>query len=162
LDIGDVVVGINETEIESWGAVSVYMATALAGSNVTIHLLGKAPVSITLAPNELNATRGYIGIYGADYWEPKPGWEWIPGGPMYAFHMSQILTWCYIILISIALFNLLPIPIFDGDKILSNGLSLYIKDEQKIKMIMWPARIISIAIVLLSVILSIVTGKGLF
>ena len=128
---------------------------------MTVHTLTDT-FNITLAANPSNVSRGYIGIYGADYWEPKPGWEWIPGGPMYAFHMSQTLTWCFIILVSIAIFNLLPIPVFDGDKLLSNGLSLITDDEKKIKMVMWPLRILAIVIVVGSIVLSIITGKTLF
>ncbi len=161
LQIGDVIIGLNETEIDTWGSVSVFMADAPAGAPVTIHTLTDS-FNITLTGNPANASRGYIGIYGADYWEPKPGWEWIPGGPMYAFHMYQILTWCFIILVSIAIFNLLPIPVFDGDKLLSNGLSLLTDDETKIKKIMWPARILALVIVIGSIVLSLITGKALF
>ena len=81
---------------------------------------------------------------------------------MYAFHMQQILFWCFIILFSVAIFNLLPIPMLDGDKLLSNGLSLVIDDEKTIMKIMLPLRIISLGIILLSIALSLITGKGLF
>ncbi|MGY5854240.1 MAG: site-2 protease family protein [Candidatus Thorarchaeota archaeon] len=161
LEIGDVITGLNETTIDSWYAVSLYMVNASSGDSVTIHTLDGS-ADVILAANTANASRGYIGVYGADYWEPKPGWEWIPGGPMYAFHAQQILNWIFIILFSIGLINLLPIPMFDGDKLLSNGLSLLTDDEKKIKMVMWPARLISIGIILLSIILSLVMGKALF
>jgi membrane-associated protease RseP (regulator of RpoE activity) len=161
LDIGDVIIGLNDTEIANWTAVSIYMNGALAGDQVTIHTLDGGSVTIILAAHEQNTSRGYIGIYGSDYWEPKPGWDLILT-PMFVFHLQQIIFWCYLILISIALFNLLPIPVFDGDKLLSNGLSLVIKDEKKIKYIMWPVRIAALAIVLLSIIFSFIMGKGLF
>jgi hypothetical protein len=50
----------------------------------------------------------------------------------------------------------------DGDKLLSNGLSLFINDEKTIKRIMWPMRILSLAIVLLSIGLTLWYGKALF
>ena len=81
---------------------------------------------------------------------------------MFVFHAQQIVLWCYIILISLALFNLLPIPALDGDKLLSNGLSLFIKDEKKIKYIMYPVRIAAFLIVVVSIVLSLIMGKGLF
>jgi membrane-associated protease RseP (regulator of RpoE activity) len=163
LDVGDVIIGLNETEIANWTAVSVFLVNqdALAGDQLTIHKLNGSSVTIILAANPQNETKGYIGIFGSDYWEPKPGWNLFLT-PMFVFHLQQIVQWCFIILISIALFNLLPIPVFDGDKLLSNGLSLVIKDERKIKMIMWPVRIASLVIVLLSIIMSFITGKGLF
>jgi membrane-associated protease RseP (regulator of RpoE activity) len=161
LDVGNVIVGLNDTEIANWTAVGTFMTDATAGSQLTIHLLNGSSVTIILASNEQNASRGYIGIYGADYWEPRPGWDLVLT-PMFVFHLQQIVFWCYLILLSVALFNLLPIPVFDGDKLLSNGLSLAIKDEKKIKYIMWPVRIAALAIVLLSIVLSFMTGKGLF
>ena len=162
LQIGDVIIGLNDTTIESWNAVGVYMADAEPGAALTIHRLNNYSLTVTLAEHEVNASRGYIGVYGADYWVPKTGWEWIPGGPMYAFHMQQILQWCFLILVSVALFNLLPIPMLDGDKLLSNGLSLFIDDEKKIKMIMWPMRVLSLSIVLLSIGLTLWYGKAIF
>jgi membrane-associated protease RseP (regulator of RpoE activity) len=76
--------------------------------------------------------------------------------------MQQILVWCFIILVSVGIFNLLPIPMLDGDRLLSNGLSLVIDDEKLIMKIMWPLRIVSLGILLLSIVLSLITGKGLF
>jgi membrane-associated protease RseP (regulator of RpoE activity) len=161
LDIGDVIIGLNDTEIANWTAVSSFMVDAPSGAQLTLHKLNGSSVTIILAANEQNASRGYIGIYGSDYWEPRPGWDLILT-PMFVFHLQQIVFWCYLILMSIALFNLLPIPVFDGDKLLSNGLSLVIKDEKKIKYIMWPVRIAALGIVLLSIVLSLIMGKGIF
>ncbi len=160
LFVGDVIIGLNDTVIDNWSDVSVFMNDALAGSQITIHTLDR-DITLILAPNEVNATRGYIGIYGADYWEAKSGWDLLLS-PMIVFHMQQIVLWCYIILISLALFNLLPIPMLDGDKLLSNGLSLFISDEKKLKYIMYPIRIAALLIVILSIVFSLIMGKGLF
>jgi len=160
LQVGDVIVGLNDTTIANWSAVSIFMNGAPNGSQVTVHTLN-GNVTLILAASELNASRGYLGVYGADYWEPKPGWNLILS-PMYVFHLQQIIFWCYLILISLAVFNLLPIPFLDGDKLLSNGLSLLISDEKKIRYIMYPIRFAALAIVVLSIILSLVMGKGLF
>jgi membrane-associated protease RseP (regulator of RpoE activity) len=160
LQVGDVIIGLNDTVIANWSAVSVFMNGASNGSQVTVHTLN-GNVTLVLAASELNASRGYLGVYGADYWEPKPGWNLILS-PMFVFHFQQIILWCYLILLSLAVFNLLPIPFLDGDKLLSNGLSLLISDEKKIRYIMYPIRFAALAIVVLSIILSLVMGKGLF
>ena len=160
LFVGDVIIGLNDTVIDNWSDVSVFMNDALAGSQITIHTLDR-DITLILAPNEVNATRGYIGIYGADYWEAKSGWDLFLS-PMFVFHMQQIVLWSYIILISLALFNLLPIPMLDGDKLLSNGLSLFISDAKKVKYIMYPIRIAALLIVILSIVFSLIMGKGLF
>lgn len=160
LEVGDVIIGLNDTMISNWTAVSIFMVDAEAGSQLTIHTLN-GDVTIILAASELNESRGYMGVFGADYWEPKPGWDLFLT-PMFVFHLNQVVFWCYLILLSVALFNLLPIPPLDGDKLLSNGLSLVIKDEKKIKYIMWPMRIAALLIVVLSIVLSLWFGKGLF
>ncbi len=81
---------------------------------------------------------------------------------MYAFHAQLTLTWSFMILFSVALFNLLPIPALDGDKLLSNGLSLVTKNEKLIKRIMLVARVTALSIIILSIGLTIFTGKMLF
>ena len=161
LQIGDVITGLNDTEIANWTAVSSFMVDVPAGAQLTIQTLNGSEVTIILAATDQNASKGYMGIFGSDYWEPRPGWD-VFLTPMFVFHLQQIISWCYLILMSIALFNLLPIPVFDGDKLLSNGLSLVIKDEKKIRYIMWPMRIAALGIVLLSIVLSFIMGKGLF
>jgi membrane-associated protease RseP (regulator of RpoE activity) len=161
LQVGDVIIGLNDTTIETWADVSTFMVTTESNSSLTVYTLDGSH-TITLGQTDRNASKGYMGVFGSDYWEPKPGWEWIPGGPMYAFHIQLTLTWTFLIIFSVALFNLMPIPALDGDKLLSNGLGLIIKDERKIKAIMWPARIISLVIILLSIVFSLLLGRGLF
>ncbi|MFX1332412.1 MAG: site-2 protease family protein [Promethearchaeota archaeon] len=161
LQIGDVIVGLNDTEINTWLDVGLFMANTTSGSLLTLHLKDGSSPTIILAENPSNASLGYIGVFGADNWEPKPGWDVI-FTPLTVFHAQQILSWLWIILVSIGLLNLLPIPAFDGDKLLSNALSLVTEDEKKIKYVMWPARILSITILLGSIILSLVLGKAIF
>lgn len=161
LQVGDVIIGLNDTTIQTWLDVNYFMDTTESNSTLIIHTLDGSH-TVTLGQSELNASKGRIGIYGSDYWEPKPGWEWIPGGPMYAFHIQLTLAWTFVILFSVALFNLMPIPALDGDKLLSNGLGLIIKNEKTIKRIMWPARIISLLIILLSIGFSLLLGRVLF
>jgi len=160
LEVGDVIIGLNDTVIANWSAISVFMNGAPAGSEVTVHTLDEN-VTLILAASESNTSRGYLGIYGADYWEARPGWDLIVS-PMLVFHSQQIIFWCYLILISLAVFNLLPIPFLDGDKLLSNGLSLLTSNERKIRYVMYPIRFAALAIVVLSIVLSLVMGKGLF
>ncbi|MFW9955865.1 MAG: site-2 protease family protein [Candidatus Thorarchaeota archaeon] len=160
LELGDVIIGLNETEIDNWYGVSLFMTNTTTGDSVTVHTL-RGTFQMTLGNATPDSTRGYIGVYGADYWEPKPGFDLL-FDPMFAFHFQQLMSWTFIILFSVALFNLLPVPFLDGDKLLSNGLSLRIKDEKKIRYIMWPARIAALSIVILSIALTFLTGKALF
>ncbi|NWF97145.1 MAG: site-2 protease family protein [Candidatus Thorarchaeota archaeon] len=161
LQVGDVIVALNGTEIDTWAELSVFMNSTRPNTLLNIATL-RGNFSIVLSQATANSTRGYIGIYGADYWEPKQGWEWIPGGAMYAFHVQQVLVWTFIILFSVALFNLLPIPALDGDKLLSNGLGLITDNDRLVKMIMNPIRLFALLIVVLSIVLTFMTGKSLF
>ncbi len=155
--IGDVIIQLNDTDINSWADVSRFMANSLSNTTLTVHTLDSV-FDLTLGMNPANHTRGYIGIYGADYWEPKYGFL----DPMIPFHYQMVLQWTFLILFSVSLFNLLPIPFLDGDKLLSNALSLKIKDERTMKYIMYPARFLAVAIVILSVVLTFVMGKAIF
>jgi len=161
LQIGDVIVGLNDTDINNWTDVGTFMANTTAGSQVTIHTLDGSPVAVVLAANPNNATLGYIGVLGADHWEPKPGWDLFLS-PLFVLHVQQILLWTWIVLVSVGLLNLLPVPALDGDRILKNALSLVTDDEKKIKYVMWPLRIASLVIVLGSIVLSLYLGKGIF
>ncbi len=157
IGIGDVIIGLNDTDINSWNDVSLFMMDSLSNNTLTVHTLNDS-FNITLGMNDANHTKGYIGIYGADYMEPKLDFM----DPMFPFHYQMTLQWTFLILFSVALFNLLPIPFLDGDKLLSNALGLRIKDEKKLKYIMYTARIIAFLIVILSIVLTFVTGKALF
>ena len=161
LAVGDVITSLNGTQITGWMDVHSYMIHTHPGDLLIINTT-TGQISVTLGTSSYNSSIGYIGIIGVDYWQPKPGWEWVPGGPMFAFHTMMVLQWSFTILFSVAVFNLLPIPMFDGDKLLSSALSIKIKDEQKLKMIMWPFRIAALFIVITSIILSLIMGKGLF
>ncbi len=161
LQVGDVINALNNTKINSWAELGAFMSNTRAGS-ILIVCTNRGNFSLTLAQAQPNTNRGYMGIYGTDYWAPRPGWEWMPDVTMFAFHTQQILIWSYLLLLSVAIFNLLPIPILDGDKLLSNGLSLVIKNKETVSRIMWPLRITTLVIVVTNVILSYMTGKGLF
>jgi len=157
IEVGDVIIGLNGTDIDTWADVSIFMQNALSNTTLTVQTPSET-FDITLGMNPANHTKGYIGIYGADYWQPKLAFL----DPMIPFHFQMTLQWTFLILFSVSLFNLLPIPFLDGDKLLENALSLRIKDEKKIKYIMYPARIIAFLIVILSIVLTFLTGKALF
>ncbi len=158
--VGDVIIGLNDTDINTWNDISLFMANTTTGEQVEVQTL-EGSFMLTLGNATSDSTKGYIGINGGDYLEPRPGFD-LFFDSMTAFHFQQIVSWTFIILFSVAVFNLLPIPMLDGDKLLSNALSLKIKDEKKIKYIMWPARIASLVIVILSIALTFLTGKTLF
>ena len=152
MQVGDTIIQLNETAIDNWANVSAFMVDTVPNSNLTIHLMNGTVFDVTLGENPTNSTKGYIGILGVDYWEPKPGWEFL--GPLYAFNAQMTLQWTFLILFSVGIFNLLPIPALDGDGILSNALSLKIKDEKKVKTIMWPIRIFSLGVIILSIVMT--------
>ncbi len=160
LQVGDVIVGLNDTTIENWADVGRFMYSAPAGASLTVHTL-RGSFNITLAASPANASRGYIGIYGADYWTPRPGWEWVPGGPMFVFHLGRTLSWVFLILISVALLNLLPIPALDGDRLLLDALRMATDNEQVVRALQWAARTAAVLIIVLNVLLSFLMGKGI-
>ncbi|MFX1441552.1 MAG: site-2 protease family protein, partial [Promethearchaeota archaeon] len=58
LQIGDVIVGLNDTEINTWLDVGLFMANTTSGSLLTLHLKDGSSPTIILAENPSNASLG--------------------------------------------------------------------------------------------------------
>lgn len=58
-----------------------------------------------------------IGILTKLYWMPKSDWSKMLGGDFPEFLLRELI-WLWIIAFSVTLFNMLPLPIFDGDRVL--------------------------------------------
>ncbi|MHA1382169.1 MAG: site-2 protease family protein [Candidatus Helarchaeota archaeon] len=83
-----------------------------------------------LLPNRTEVvenSRGAIGVTISNYYPANGVFgfsvAWL--GPIFYFSILKTISWVFILSIGIGLFNLLPIPVFDGDKLLLslvNGL----------------------------------------
>ena len=74
----------------------------------------------------------FIGIYSKLYWMPKNNIAKLFGGDSPNFLLRE-LFWLYFIAISITLFNMLPLPIFDGFRVAKELVNWGIGEEYKTK-----------------------------
>ncbi|TFG28476.1 MAG: hypothetical protein EU532_05115 [Promethearchaeota archaeon] len=82
---------------------------------------------------ELDGVR--IGILTKLYWMPKSDWSRLLGGDFPEFLLRELI-WLWIIAFSVTLFNMLPLPIFDGDRIVKELINWgigekYVKTKKK-------------------------------
>ncbi|MHA1377676.1 MAG: site-2 protease family protein [Candidatus Helarchaeota archaeon] len=78
-------------------------------------------------------SRGALGVTVSNYY-PSNGIlgfmvSWL--GPIFYFSIMQMLSWIFILSLGIALFNLLPIPVFDGDKLFVSLINMITKTPVK-------------------------------
>lgn len=141
-------------------------------TNVTLYT-DKGIYIIPLIESPSSPGRGYLGVLlttAFPYYPPHPWAEWL--GAFFPYHLYQVFNWLWIISFSIAMFNLLPIPIFDGDKIVSLVLEKIISKEKVVKIgsrsyslekiVLNSLRIFSISILALNLIISFIVYPILF
>lgn len=74
----------------------------------------------------------FIGIYSKLYWMPKNDIAKLFGGNSPDFLLREII-WLWIIAFSVTLFNMLPLPIFDGFRVVKELVNWGIGEEYKTK-----------------------------
>jgi len=74
----------------------------------------------------------FIGIYSKLYWMPKNDIAKLFGGNTPDFLLREII-WLWIIAFSVTLFNMLPLPIFDGFRVVKELVNWGIGEEYKTK-----------------------------
>ena len=74
----------------------------------------------------------FIGIYSKLYWMPKNDIAKLLGGDTPDFLFREII-WLWIIAFSVTLFNMLPLPIFDGFRVVKELVNWGIGEDYKTK-----------------------------
>ncbi|MHA1466692.1 MAG: site-2 protease family protein [Promethearchaeota archaeon] len=74
----------------------------------------------------------FIGIYSKLYWMPKNDIAKLLGGDAPEFLLREII-WLWIIAFSVTLFNMLPLPIFDGFRVVKELVNWGIGEDYKTK-----------------------------
>jgi len=164
---GTIIYSLNGTQIETWTDLGMFMQNTTPGSILIINT-SNGILQLTLGTNPSNPNIGYIGIYGTTYYPPRPWATWID--PMVPTHLYMTLTWSMIVLISVGMFNLLPLIPLDGDYLLSDLLTKALKEkhiiikQKEIKaksIILNSVRLLSLVILALNFIMTFLTGKPL-
>ena len=119
---GDAILRINGSEIRNVYDFLEYMSRTKPWQVLNVTLLHEGSlknVLIKLVPHPRNETTGYMGVAVFNYYPPRN--PLLP--PLLPYYAYSYLNYLALFSLSIAIFNSLPIPMLDGDKVLLELLS---------------------------------------
>ncbi len=127
----DAIQAINGTPITSYTAFYSYMAHVTPGEHLiltALHGNHVENVTITTQPAPDNSSRPIIGVQNswASYQPNRLGLDQYTGVNLY-----WTLFWIYLIALSVAIFNMLPLYPFDGERVLYYPLERLVKKRKK-------------------------------
>lgn len=152
--VGDAIIAMNHTPIKNYQEFVTYLEKTKPDQTLILTIernLQQIEFTIKLGENPYYKDRGFIGVSTLDY--HRPIFSFIP--PILQYYIYVFLIWGFAICLSLAVFNMLPIPLFDGDKFLSELLSP-IKNGTKKSLIQNSLRIFSLMLLFLNIYLSLV------
>jgi len=154
LAIGDAIIALNHTQIKNYQEFSSYLEKTKPNQTLIITVernLKNFDITIKLAQHPYYKDRGFIGVSTLDY--HKPYFEFFPQILQYWAYL--FFAWGFVICFSLAVFNMLPIPLFDGDKFLAELLSI-IKNKEIRSITHNTLRVLSITLLLLNIYFSLI------
>jgi len=94
-------------------------------------------ITIVAGTHPDNSSRAFIGIVTSwssifPFFEPRFSYDSI--SMTLPYHLYQVILWTHIISLSLGMFNLLPIPPFDGDKLLTEAITSILPKDMKTKL----------------------------
>lgn len=166
---GDVIIALNGTAVMDLVGFKDYMAYRVKPKDrVNVTLLSGAWAIIYVGHHPQNPAKPYIGIRLFTYYPLKPWtkiftFNFLVEAP---WHLYIMLSWTYIISISAALINMLPITPFDGDKfleamvraskLLEKSFTLFRRNLTLNKIIISFFRTFALALLILNITLSVI------
>ena len=143
---GDIILAVDSVPISDFEAFSTTLASKSPGDSATFQLSDRT-LEITAAQNPDNPELGRFGFSYEPKLEPT---KWY-SNPLIFF--SRFLNWFFILSLGIGLFNLLPIPILDGGKMLQDAVFGIIKDKKRASKIFMYLSFFSIALLIGAILL---------
>ena len=128
----DVIQAINGTPIATYADFSSYMIGVRAGQNLSLTVLHNNQVDtvlITTASAPENGSRAIVGLntgLGASYQPNRLGLDQYIGVNLY-----WTIFWIYVFAFSLAVFNMLPLYPFDGERVLYYPLERFVKKRKR-------------------------------
>lgn len=111
---GDAITSINDTKINSLDAFLRYMSSTSPNQTLMLTVArdgGKLTIKLKLTKHPTLDT-GFMGVQVYNYYAPK-----FSLSPLTPYYFSVFLNWLVVVSLSVAILNVLPIPLLDGDKI---------------------------------------------
>ena len=137
---GDVLFAINGTTIASVDLdLSAYLGHVHPGSNLSCTILRNGMnqtilVRTGFSPAGYNQSVAFIGIQSEPWWPPRDWFgNWLGG--LFPNTLQVEIFWLWTISISVTIFNMMPVPIFDGDKVVYELINHFIKARKEKRMV---------------------------
>ncbi len=154
LNVGDAIIAINGTPIKDYQSFVRYLEKTKPNQTLELTVerdLKPFNITIELAESPFFKGRGFIGVSTMDY--RRPLYSIFPAIFQYYFYL--FLLWGFTICFSLAVFNMLPIPLFDGDKFLGEILG-FIKKAKFRSAIHNSLRILAFSLLILNIYFSLI------
>jgi membrane-associated protease RseP (regulator of RpoE activity) len=126
----DVIQAVNGTSIIAYGNFSTYMKKVSPGEELNVTVLHNneveyVPITTVAAPE--NTSRAIIGFSRwSDYHPSRLALEQYTGVNLY-----WTVSWTYLLAFSVAVFNMLPLYPFDGERVLYYPLERFVKKRKR-------------------------------
>mgnify|MGYP001418619476 CR=1 FL=1 len=154
LTSGELITSIDGQEVLSLKAFTEVMQTKGPNDDLAIGT-NVSSYTTSLGVNPTDASKGYLGVLVSDHTIINPAFE-AKYGEFTAkaiLWFMGLLFWMYALNLGIGLFNLVPIPILDGGRMLQTALDVTVgKKNKKLARKAWKYVGIFFAIVIISVI----------
>ncbi len=151
LQAGDIVTSLNGTQISSITDLQHFMSAVVPGQEVVIGTQ-RGTFNVKTGPDQNNSTHALIGIGGL-----ADDIVYVPKYSGFSSDFPPVLLhaefWLYVVLISVALINMLPMPPFDGDKFFETALTVF--GIKRVKEIRTAASAVAFSVLALNVGLSL-------
>ena len=165
LEPNDVIIKINNTSISTLDDLIKFMKTTKPGDNITVTIVRKGEtvkLFLTLTEDPRNSSKGFMGARFDNYYKPifslkTPN----PFIQRFAIEIYKMFKWVYLLTISVAVMNMLPIYPFDGGRIIYSVLENFLKEENKVNVLKLSITLYFAAVLFANIILSVRTwGLG--
>jgi len=116
---GDIIIGLNGTRVKNFEELDKFMSKTKPNETLIVKIIrngNELEVSLKLAENPYNKSRGIMGVLLSDYYEN-----------MFLF---RTLYWIWIITQSVAIINMMPIMFLDGGQIILAIFKKILKDDK--------------------------------
>ncbi len=120
LKAGDHIVAVDDVQVETIGNFTDALSKQAPGDEIVLRLNDSSSYSITLVENPEEPEKGYMGIFVKQHTSYRQGFVDRYGMVTARIIMwvAGLFLWLYVLNIGIGLFNLLPIPIVDGGRMM--------------------------------------------
>jgi membrane-associated protease RseP (regulator of RpoE activity) len=145
-----VITQMNDTIIYSEADLSAFLENASPGDLVHFTANGQE-IDLVLGSHPANSSLAYIGIFLRSY--TPLVFPLSSLGPAWGIEFIRSISWFFIIALSLAIMNLLPIPPLDGDRLFKELIDVTISLERRSgRALLWALRVSALSLLILNIV----------